>query len=161
MPQIKIDIETNVHFCRGEGGARQQSAMEWVKKGLARNGKAGDVEDGSPAERARLGAPAGAGDAGAGGDGGSGGDGGAGEPALETEQERRERWRSVYIIYFTMFQMSLGFSIVLTGVWPYLDKVLIPNRRPNYLYLHSHRLSIALFTYTKAQNLTAPLIFSV
>lgn len=42
---------------------------------------------------------------------------------LETERERRERWRSVYIIYFTMFQMSLGFSIVLTGVWPYLDKV--------------------------------------
>ncbi|XP_032516610.1 major facilitator superfamily domain-containing protein 8 [Danaus plexippus] len=43
--------------------------------------------------------------------------------ALESAQERRERWRSVYIIYFTMFQMSLGFSIVLTGVWPYLDKL--------------------------------------
>uniref|UniRef100_A0A2A4JER6 Uncharacterized protein n=1 Tax=Heliothis virescens TaxID=7102 RepID=A0A2A4JER6_HELVI len=43
---------------------------------------------------------------------------------LETPQERRERWRSVYVIYFTMFQMSLGFSIVLTGVWPYLDKVM-------------------------------------
>lgn len=42
---------------------------------------------------------------------------------LESPQERRERWRSVYVIYFTMFQMSLGFSIVLTGVWPYLDKV--------------------------------------
>lgn len=45
------------------------------------------------------------------------------QPLLETPQEHRERWRSVYIIYFTMFQMSLGFSIVLTGVWPYLDKV--------------------------------------
>lgn len=45
------------------------------------------------------------------------------EDALETAQERRQRWRSVYVIYFTMFQMSLGFSIVLTGVWPYLDKV--------------------------------------
>lgn len=44
-------------------------------------------------------------------------------PVLETAKERRERWRSVYVIYFTMFQMSLGFSIVLTGVWPYLDKV--------------------------------------
>ncbi|CAH2084343.1 unnamed protein product [Euphydryas editha] len=43
--------------------------------------------------------------------------------ALETAQEHRERWRSVYVIYFTMFQMSLGFSIVLTGVWPYLDKL--------------------------------------
>lgn len=42
---------------------------------------------------------------------------------LETADEKRARWRSVYIIYFTMFQMSLGFSIVLTGVWPYLDKV--------------------------------------
>ncbi|XP_039754650.1 major facilitator superfamily domain-containing protein 8 isoform X2 [Pararge aegeria] len=47
----------------------------------------------------------------------------AGVALLETEQERRERWRSVYVIYFTMFQMSLGFSIVLTGVWPYLDKL--------------------------------------
>ncbi|CAH0586745.1 unnamed protein product [Chrysodeixis includens] len=44
-------------------------------------------------------------------------------PILETPQEYRERWRSVYVIYFTMFQMSLGFSIVLTGVWPYLDKL--------------------------------------
>lgn len=42
---------------------------------------------------------------------------------LETVEERRQRWRSVYVIYFTMFQMSLGFSIVLTGVWPYLDKL--------------------------------------
>ncbi|VVC91066.1 unnamed protein product [Leptidea sinapis] len=43
---------------------------------------------------------------------------------LESAQERRERWRSIYVIYFTMFQMSLGFSIVLTGVWPYLDKLV-------------------------------------
>lgn len=42
---------------------------------------------------------------------------------LETEIERKERWRSIYIIYFTMFLMSLGFSIILTGVWPYLGKV--------------------------------------
>jgi len=42
---------------------------------------------------------------------------------LETELERKERWRSIYMIYFTMFLMSLGFSIILTGVWPYLDKV--------------------------------------
>lgn len=45
--------------------------------------------------------------------------------SIENERARRERWRSVYIIYFTMFQMSLGFSIVLTGVWPYLDKASI------------------------------------
>jgi ceroid-lipofuscinosis MFS transporter 7 len=42
---------------------------------------------------------------------------------LETQQEKRERWISIRIIYFTMFLMSLGFSIILTGVWPYLDKV--------------------------------------
>lgn len=42
---------------------------------------------------------------------------------LETEQQYRERWTSIRVIYFTMFLMSLGFSIILTGVWPYLDKV--------------------------------------
>lgn len=42
---------------------------------------------------------------------------------LETEEEYHQRWRSVRVIYFTMFLMSLGFSIVLTGIWPYLDKV--------------------------------------
>lgn len=42
---------------------------------------------------------------------------------LETEQDYRERWTSIRVIYFTMFLMSLGFSIILTGVWPYLDKV--------------------------------------
>ncbi|XP_076246546.1 CLN7/MFS domain-containing 8 [Calliopsis andreniformis] len=42
---------------------------------------------------------------------------------LETVTERKERWKSIYAIYFTMFLMSLGFSIILTGVWPYLDKL--------------------------------------
>lgn len=42
---------------------------------------------------------------------------------LETEQQYKERWRSIYIIYFTMFLISLGFSIIVTGVWPYLDEV--------------------------------------
>ncbi|CAH4036738.1 major facilitator superfamily domain-containing protein 8 isoform X1 [Pieris brassicae] len=52
-----------------------------------------------------------------------GNEGPALEEELESAAQRRERWRSVYVIYFTMFQMSLGFSIVLTGVWPYLDKL--------------------------------------
>lgn len=43
--------------------------------------------------------------------------------ALETDVEKKERFRSLHIIYFTMFLISLGFSIVLTGIWPYLDKV--------------------------------------
>ncbi|KAJ8921577.1 hypothetical protein NQ315_010482 [Exocentrus adspersus] len=42
---------------------------------------------------------------------------------LETPQQYKERWRSIYIIYFTMFLISLGFSIIVTGVWPYLDKL--------------------------------------
>ncbi|XP_058065927.1 major facilitator superfamily domain-containing protein 8-like [Anopheles bellator] len=42
---------------------------------------------------------------------------------LETEEEYTERWTSIRIIYYTMFLMSLGFSIILTGVWPYLDKL--------------------------------------
>lgn len=44
-------------------------------------------------------------------------------PALETAAEYKERWTSIRIIYFTMFLMSLGFSIILTGIWPYLIKV--------------------------------------
>lgn len=42
---------------------------------------------------------------------------------LETEKDYAERWLSIYIIYFTMFLISLGFSIILTGVWPYLDQL--------------------------------------
>uniref|UniRef100_A0AAG5DWD9 Major facilitator superfamily (MFS) profile domain-containing protein n=1 Tax=Anopheles atroparvus TaxID=41427 RepID=A0AAG5DWD9_ANOAO len=51
---------------------------------------------------------------------------------LETEDEYTERWTSVRIIYYTMFLMSLGFSIILTGVWPYLDK-LDPHAGKEYL----------------------------
>lgn len=42
---------------------------------------------------------------------------------LETKDAKRMRKKSLNIIYFTMFLMTLGFSIILTGVWPYLDKV--------------------------------------
>jgi hypothetical protein len=42
---------------------------------------------------------------------------------LETDDERKTRLLSLRIIYFTMFLMTLGFSIILTGIWPYLDKV--------------------------------------
>lgn len=42
---------------------------------------------------------------------------------LENVVEYAERWQSIRIIYFTMFLMSLGFSVVLTGIWPFLDKV--------------------------------------
>jgi hypothetical protein len=51
------------------------------------------------------------------------GNGSAAVPILESEVEKKERLRSLWIVYFTMFLISLGFSIVLTGIWPYLDKV--------------------------------------
>lgn len=42
---------------------------------------------------------------------------------LETDNHYKERWMSIRITYFTMFIMSLGFSITITGIWPFLDKV--------------------------------------
>lgn len=50
------------------------------------------------------------------------------DDGLETLDEYRMRWRSVRVIYFTMFLMSLGFSIILTGIWPYLNKVIIKKK---------------------------------
>ncbi|XP_047495445.1 major facilitator superfamily domain-containing protein 8-like isoform X1 [Penaeus chinensis] len=47
-----------------------------------------------------------------------------GQPeVLETASERRARRHSHWIIYITAFVMSIGFSIVLTGVWPYLQRL--------------------------------------
>ncbi|XP_055855340.1 major facilitator superfamily domain-containing protein 8 isoform X1 [Episyrphus balteatus] len=45
------------------------------------------------------------------------------DDGLETLEEYNKRWVSVRVIYFTMFLMSLAFSIILTGVWPFLDKL--------------------------------------
>ncbi|XP_043865374.1 major facilitator superfamily domain-containing protein 8 [Drosophila mojavensis] len=42
---------------------------------------------------------------------------------LETLEEYTQRWRSVRVIYFTMFLMALGFSIILTGIWPFLSEL--------------------------------------
>ncbi|XP_064098399.1 major facilitator superfamily domain-containing protein 8-like isoform X2 [Macrobrachium nipponense] len=42
---------------------------------------------------------------------------------LETAADRKARKRSHYVVYVTCFVMSIGFSIVLTGVWPYLQQV--------------------------------------
>ncbi|XP_032366872.1 major facilitator superfamily domain-containing protein 8 isoform X1 [Etheostoma spectabile] len=35
----------------------------------------------------------------------------------------RSRWRSIRVMYFTMFLSSVGFTIVITSLWPYLQKV--------------------------------------
>ncbi|XP_047495157.1 major facilitator superfamily domain-containing protein 8-like [Penaeus chinensis] len=42
---------------------------------------------------------------------------------LETASERKARKRSHWVAYTTMFVMSIGFSIVLSGVWPYLSEL--------------------------------------
>ncbi|XP_076856068.1 major facilitator superfamily domain-containing protein 8 isoform X2 [Brachyhypopomus gauderio] len=39
------------------------------------------------------------------------------------EQDGKSRWRSIRVMYFTMFLSSVGFSIVITSVWPYLQKI--------------------------------------
>uniref|UniRef100_A0A8D0H3A1 Major facilitator superfamily domain containing 8 n=1 Tax=Sphenodon punctatus TaxID=8508 RepID=A0A8D0H3A1_SPHPU len=35
----------------------------------------------------------------------------------------RSRWRSIRILYLTMFLSSVGFSIVIMSIWPYLQKI--------------------------------------
>ena len=42
---------------------------------------------------------------------------------LETPEEYKLRKKSHMIVYFTAFIMSIGFSLVLTSVWPYLKQV--------------------------------------
>ncbi|KAM6220980.1 major facilitator superfamily domain-containing protein 8 [Rhynchocyon petersi] len=42
---------------------------------------------------------------------------------IETEEHYRSRWRSVRILYLTMFLSSVGFSIVTMSIWPYLQKI--------------------------------------
>ncbi|XP_061814851.1 major facilitator superfamily domain-containing protein 8 [Nerophis lumbriciformis] len=35
----------------------------------------------------------------------------------------KSRWRSIRVMYFTMFLSSVGFTIVITSLWPYLQKI--------------------------------------
>ncbi|XP_015256714.1 major facilitator superfamily domain-containing protein 8 [Cyprinodon tularosa] len=39
------------------------------------------------------------------------------------DDDYRSRWRSIRVLYFTMFLSSVGFTIVITSLWPYLEKV--------------------------------------
>ncbi|KAJ8382452.1 hypothetical protein SKAU_G00032300 [Synaphobranchus kaupii] len=43
--------------------------------------------------------------------------------APETALQYRSRWRSIRVMYFTMFLSSVGFTIVITSIWPFLQKV--------------------------------------
>ncbi|KAM5158970.1 major facilitator superfamily domain-containing protein 8 isoform 1-T1 [Callospermophilus lateralis] len=42
---------------------------------------------------------------------------------IETEEHYKSRWRSIRILYLTMFLSSIGFSIVIMSIWPYLQKI--------------------------------------
>ncbi|KAM5255584.1 major facilitator superfamily domain-containing protein 8 [Ctenodactylus gundi] len=42
---------------------------------------------------------------------------------IESEEHYRSRWRSIRILYLTMFLSSVGFSIVIMSIWPYLQKI--------------------------------------
>ncbi|KAM8764039.1 major facilitator superfamily domain-containing protein 8 isoform 2-T2 [Rhynchonycteris naso] len=42
---------------------------------------------------------------------------------IETEDHYKSRWRSIRILYLTMFLSSVGFSIVIMSIWPYLQKI--------------------------------------
>ncbi|XP_076145315.1 major facilitator superfamily domain-containing protein 8 isoform X1 [Alosa pseudoharengus] len=35
----------------------------------------------------------------------------------------KNRWRSIRVMYFTMFLSSVGFTIVITSIWPFLQKI--------------------------------------
>ncbi|XP_038588806.1 major facilitator superfamily domain-containing protein 8 [Micropterus salmoides] len=39
------------------------------------------------------------------------------------DEEYKSRWRSIRIMYFTMFLSSVGFTIVITSLWPYLQRI--------------------------------------
>ncbi|XP_069855256.1 major facilitator superfamily domain-containing protein 8 isoform X3 [Dipodomys merriami] len=41
----------------------------------------------------------------------------------ETEEHYKSRWRSIRVLYLTMFLSSVGFSIVIMSIWPYLHKI--------------------------------------
>ncbi|XP_063116827.1 major facilitator superfamily domain-containing protein 8 isoform X4 [Cavia porcellus] len=42
---------------------------------------------------------------------------------IETQEHYKSRWRSIRILYLTMFLSSVGFSIVIMSIWPYLQKI--------------------------------------
>ncbi|XP_010617161.1 major facilitator superfamily domain-containing protein 8 isoform X3 [Fukomys damarensis] len=42
---------------------------------------------------------------------------------IETQENYKSRWRSIRILYLTMFLSSVGFSIVIMSIWPYLQKI--------------------------------------
>uniref|UniRef100_A0A7N8XL97 Major facilitator superfamily domain containing 8 n=1 Tax=Mastacembelus armatus TaxID=205130 RepID=A0A7N8XL97_9TELE len=44
-------------------------------------------------------------------------------PVGRLDEDYKSRWRSIRVMYFTMFLSSVGFTIVITSIWPYLQKI--------------------------------------
>ncbi|XP_068136078.1 major facilitator superfamily domain-containing protein 8 [Hyperolius riggenbachi] len=42
---------------------------------------------------------------------------------VETQEHNKSRWWSIRVMYLTMFLSSVGFSIVVTSIWPYLQRI--------------------------------------
>ncbi|XP_047739315.1 major facilitator superfamily domain-containing protein 8 isoform X2 [Hyalella azteca] len=70
--------------------------------------------------------------------------------ALETIEEKKLRKQSHLIVYFTAFIMSIGFSIVMTSVWPYLKQ--LDNSASKVFY------GLVIAVNPLGQLLTAPLL---
>ncbi|XP_068569460.1 major facilitator superfamily domain-containing protein 8-like [Cebidichthys violaceus] len=45
------------------------------------------------------------------------------DDSLPQDEEYKSRWRSIRVMYFTMFLSSVGFTLVITSLWPYLQKI--------------------------------------
>uniref|UniRef100_A0A674N946 Major facilitator superfamily domain containing 8 n=1 Tax=Takifugu rubripes TaxID=31033 RepID=A0A674N946_TAKRU len=42
---------------------------------------------------------------------------------ISVDEDYKSRWRSIRVMYFTMFLSSVGFTIVITSLWPYLQLI--------------------------------------
>ncbi|CAF2740123.1 MSFD8 [Lepeophtheirus salmonis] len=51
----------------------------------------------------------------------------------ENPEQRKRRLRSIYVVHTSMFVFSLGFSINLTGVFPYMKQLLTNNSSEDIL----------------------------
>lgn len=70
------------------------------------------------------------------------------DPAAVKKRNRR-RWRSIYVMYFTMFLSAVTFSIVLSSVWPYLLQV-------DYSHASASFLGWVVAAYSFGQLVASP-----
>ena len=78
---------------------------------------------------------------------------------METALEKRQRMISLYIVHTSMFVFALGNSVIMMGVWPYLQAVrksiiyvFCSNSvlmKSNYrIYIMTHIVCNQLFSWT-------------